>query len=148
MRGFVVSEYLHPSKISVSSGVPEPEAGGGQVLVDVYSAGLNFFDVGTPARAPFQSIPFTFSLQILQTQGRYQIKPPLPFVLGTEFAGRISKDSPIPKGCPFKHGDRVFGAGQGTYADKVAVMHTQVRPLPDAMSYNQGAGVCFCEFDY
>lgn len=31
-------------------------------------------------------------------------QPPLPFVLGTEFAGRISKDSPIPKGCPYKPG--------------------------------------------
>jgi len=48
MRGFVVSEYLHPSKISVSSGVPEPKAAEDQVLVDVYSAGLNFFDVCTP----------------------------------------------------------------------------------------------------
>jgi NADPH:quinone reductase len=45
MRGFVVSEYLHPSKISVSSGLPEPKPADGQVLVDVYSAGLNFFDV-------------------------------------------------------------------------------------------------------
>lgn len=45
MRGFVVSEYLHPSQISVSSGVPEPKIADGQVLVDVYSAGLNFFDV-------------------------------------------------------------------------------------------------------
>jgi NADPH2:quinone reductase len=148
MRGFVVSEYLHPSRITVSSAVPEPEAGDGQVLVDVYSAGLNYFDVRTPARAPFQSITLTSNLQILQTQGKYQIKPPLPFVLGTEFAGRISKDSPIPKGCPFKHGDRVFGAGQGTYADKIAVVHTQVRPLPDAMTYDQGAGVWFCELDY
>lgn len=45
MRGFVVSEHAHPSKISASSNVPEPKAGEGQVLVDVYSAGLNFFDV-------------------------------------------------------------------------------------------------------
>jgi NADPH2:quinone reductase len=45
MRGFVVSELCHPSKIAMSSDVPEPKAGEGQVLVDVYSAGLNFFDV-------------------------------------------------------------------------------------------------------
>jgi hypothetical protein len=31
-------------------------------------------------------------------------QPPLPFVLGTEFAGRIAKNSPIPKGCPYKPG--------------------------------------------
>ncbi|KAG5651873.1 hypothetical protein H0H81_007093 [Sphagnurus paluster] len=121
MRGFLVSELKHHSEISLSTNVPEPKAGPGQVLVDVYSAGLNFFD-------------------ILQTQGKYQNKPPLPFVLGTEFAGRISKDSPILAGCPYKPGDRVFGAGQGTYADKVAVDLERVLPLPDAISYDQGAG--------
>jgi len=47
MRAFVVSELTHPSKIPVSSSVPEPTAGPGQILVDVYSAGLNFFDVST-----------------------------------------------------------------------------------------------------
>lgn len=70
------------------------------------------------------------------------MKPPLPFVLGTEFAGRISQDSPLPKGCGFKHGDRVFGAGQGTFADKVAVDLARLLPLPDAMTYDQGAGAC------
>ncbi|KAF5385821.1 hypothetical protein D9615_002573 [Tricholomella constricta] len=122
MRGFVVSELKHHSEISLSSNVPEPKAGPGQVLVDVYSAGLNFFD-------------------ILQSQGKYQNKPPLPFVLGTEFAGRISKDSPIPEGCPYKPGDRVFGAGQGSYADKVAADLERVLPLPDAITYDQGAGL-------
>ncbi|KAG6874483.1 hypothetical protein C0995_010393 [Termitomyces sp. Mi166 len=121
MRGFVVSELKHHSQIPLSTNAPEPKAGPGQVLVDVYSAGLNFFD-------------------ILQTQGKYQLKPPLPFVLGTEFAGRISKDSPIPKGCPYKPGDRVFGAGQGTYADKAAIDIERILPLPDNMTYDQGAG--------
>jgi len=122
MRAFIVTELKQHSQITLSTNVSEPKAGPGQVLVDVYSAGLNFFDT-------------------LQTQGKYQIKPPLPFVLGTEFAGRISKDSPIPKGCPFQPGDRVFGASQGTYADKVAVSPEALLPLPDAMTYDQGAGL-------
>jgi NADPH2:quinone reductase len=45
MRAFVVKELTHPSNISLSTDVPEPTAGPGQVLVDVYSAGLNFFEV-------------------------------------------------------------------------------------------------------
>lgn len=45
MRGFVVSDLKHHSKIPLSTNVPEPKPGPGQVLVDVYSAGLNFFDV-------------------------------------------------------------------------------------------------------
>ena len=47
MRAFVVTDYAHPSKIPVTKNAPEPKAGPGQVLVDVYSAGLNYFDVLT-----------------------------------------------------------------------------------------------------
>jgi len=66
--------------------------------------------------------------------------PPLPFVLGTEFAGKVSRDSPIPEGCPFKPGDRVFGAAQGSFADKVAADWEKILSLPDALDYDQGAG--------
>ena len=58
MRAFVVKELTHPSNISLSKDVPEPTAGPGQVLVDVYSAGLNFFEV------PFFYAQFQFSSTI------------------------------------------------------------------------------------
>ncbi|CDO77707.1 hypothetical protein BN946_scf184969.g58 [Trametes cinnabarina] len=122
MRAFVINDYAHPSKIPIIQGFPEPKASKGQVLVDVYSAGLNYFD-------------------ILQSQGKYQVQPPRPFVLGNEFAGKISADSPIPDGCPFRPGDRVFGGGQGAYAEKVAVAWQNLVPLPDNMSYDQGAAL-------
>jgi NADPH:quinone reductase-like Zn-dependent oxidoreductase len=38
------------------------------------------------------------SSQILQAQGKYQNQPPFPFVLGTELAGKIADNSPIPEG--------------------------------------------------
>ena len=44
------------------------EPGPGQVLVTVEAAGVNYVDA-------------------LFVQGRYQIKPPLPFVPGSEVAG-------------------------------------------------------------
>jgi NADPH2:quinone reductase len=122
MRAFVVKELAHPSKITLSNDSPEPRAGSRQVLVDVYSAGLNFFD-------------------ILQSQGKYQNQPPLPFMLGSEFAGKISKDSPLPEGCNLKRGQRVFGAAQGSFADKVAVDFERVIPLPDNITFDQGAGL-------
>jgi len=122
MRAFVVAEHAHPSKISLATNAPEPTATGNQVLVDVYSAGLNFFD-------------------ILQAQGKHQSQPKLPFVLGTEFAGRIAVNSPIPKGCNFKPGDRVFGAAQGAYADKLVVDYRGLLPLPKHMTFDQGAGL-------
>ncbi|KAJ7601174.1 alcohol dehydrogenase [Mycena floridula] len=122
MRGFYIQKLGHPSTQTVQSDVPEPVAAPDEVIIDVYSAALNFFD-------------------ILQSQGKYQIQPPLPFVLGSEFAGRIAKDSPIPKGCPFKPGDRVFGAAQGAYADKLKAKWTAVLPLPDAVSFDHGASL-------
>ena len=80
-------------------------------------------------------------MQILQSQGKYQNQPPLPFTLGFEFAGRVSSKSPIPDGCPFKPGQRVFGATQGAFADVVAVnWKTNLIPLPDNITYDQGAG--------
>jgi len=82
--------------------------------------------------------------QILQAQGKYQHKPPLPFVLGTEFSGRIASDSPIPDGCPFKPGDRVFGAALGSFADKVAVEPNALLALPDNITFDQGAGNSDC----
>jgi len=111
MRAFVVKENAHPSKIALSTDAPTPTMGPGQVLIDIYSAGLNFFD-------------------ILQSQGKYQVQPPHPFTLGTEFAGRIAQNSPIPKGCPYRPGDRVFGATQGSYADQVAINWDTLIPLP------------------
>jgi len=122
MRAFVVEQHAHPSKISLTSNAHDPKPSEVEVLVDVYCAGLNYFD-------------------ILQSQGKYQNQPPLPFVLGSEFAGCIAKDSPIPKGCSFKPGDRVFGAAQGAYAEKVAARWDRLVPLPANMSFEQGAGL-------
>jgi len=46
MRAYVVREWKHPSKVTLVHNAPEPVTGPEDVLVDVYSAGLNFFDVG------------------------------------------------------------------------------------------------------
>ncbi|KAJ7084417.1 hypothetical protein B0H15DRAFT_784065 [Mycena belliarum] len=122
MRAFVIHELAHPSKIKLTTDWPIPDLKENHIMVDVYSAGVNFFD-------------------ILQAQGLYQTKPPLPFVLGSEFAGRVSEGFPIPAGCKFKPGDRVFGSMLGTYAEKIAVNLKTIMPLPDTISFDQGAGL-------
>lgn len=63
-------------------------------------------------------------------------------MLGSELAGTIAADSPIPDGCPFRRGDRVFGAAQGAYGEKVAAAWQALVALPDNMTYDQGAGAC------
>lgn len=50
MRAFVINQLNHPSKIELTKDAPEPKLVPGGVPVDIYSAGLNFFDVST--RAP------------------------------------------------------------------------------------------------
>lgn len=122
MRAFVINQLNHPSKIELTKDAPAPKPVPDQVLVDVYSAGLNFYD-------------------ILQAQGKYQNQPKLPFTLGSEFAGIVSQDSPVPLGCLFKPGDRVFGYSQGAYADQVLVDPSQLLPLPKNLTFDQGAGI-------
>jgi NADPH:quinone reductase len=50
--------------------MPTPVPGDGEVLVEIHAASLNFPD-------------------LLIVQGKYQMKPPLPFVPGAEFAGTV-----------------------------------------------------------
>ncbi|KAI0259110.1 NAD-P-binding protein [Gloeopeniophorella convolvens] len=121
MRGFVISEYAHHSKIPLTLDAPAPEVpkDSDNLLIDVHSAGLNFFD-------------------ILQAQGRYQTQPPRPFILGTEFAGTVAA---APPGSPFKRGDRVFGSAQGSLAERVVAKPELVLPLPDTLTFDQGAGL-------
>jgi hypothetical protein len=45
MRAFVVREYSHPSGICLSLDAPTPVPNSDEILVEVFSAGLNFFDV-------------------------------------------------------------------------------------------------------
>ncbi len=57
MKALVITEYAHPSKIQLTQDAPEPvpKPGSDELLIDVYSAGLNFFDVRPP---PFPPPPF------------------------------------------------------------------------------------------
>jgi hypothetical protein len=75
IRGFRVCP---PLQIPLTFDTPDPvlEKDSDSLLIDVYSAGLNFFDVCT--LSPF-SAPTTNRFQILQTQGRYQTQAPRPF---------------------------------------------------------------------
>ena len=70
----------------------------------------------------------------------HQSKPRLPFTLGVEFAGTISRDAVLPQGCPFAPGDRIFGSAQGTLAERVSAPLQGLQPLPDSLTFDQGAG--------
>lgn len=101
--------------------VPDPKAKAGEVVLDVAAAGVNFPDS-------------------LLVQGLYQMKPPLPFIPGSEVAGTVSQ---VGDKVPYlKEGMRVIGVCQlGGYAQKVAVPMNQVMPIPDNIPFDEAAGL-------
>lgn len=99
--------------------VPSPEPGPRQVVVDVKAASINFPDA-------------------LIVQGLYQVKPPVPFSPGAEFAGAVKAVGADVKG--FKVGDRVIAfGGHGGFAEECAVDVERLSPLPPAMDFEIGA---------
>ncbi len=119
MRAVQVVRLEGPSGVDVVD-VPEPVANEPQVLVDVHAVGISFPD-------------------LLLSAGQYQLKPDLPFQLGVDFAGVVRS---APEGSGFAPGDRVacvlpYGGG----AEVVAIDPQSVFPLPDAMTFEQGAAL-------
>ncbi|KAI9276572.1 hypothetical protein BY458DRAFT_433442 [Sporodiniella umbellata] len=118
MKAIVVEKWLKgPEELSVKE-LSFPEAPKkGEIQVQVKAAGLNFFD-------------------ILMVQGKYQTRPPFPFIPGGEFAGVVLK-STVPQ---FKAGDRVFGSGS-SFTEVTNVPATHVLPIPKNFNYEQAAGI-------
>ena len=101
--------------------IPDPVAKDGEVVVGVKAAALNFLDT-------------------LQTRGKYQVKPPLPFSPAGEFAGVVEAVGPGVTG--LKVGDRVFGYGAGGAArEKLAAPAANLVAIPDGVSDEVASGV-------
>jgi NADPH:quinone reductase-like Zn-dependent oxidoreductase len=100
---------------------PPPPCGADQIRVAVRAAGVNFAD--TMARV-----------------GLYPDAPPLPSVLGYEVAGEVAEVGPDVRGVAV--GDRVMaGSRFGGYAEEAVVGAHDSVPMPDGMSFEQGAAV-------
>ncbi|OGE49818.1 hypothetical protein PENARI_c019G00485 [Penicillium arizonense] len=122
MRAVQVSEYVKgPLDLKVTD-VPTPTPATDKYLIEIHSAGTNFFD-------------------ILQIQGKYQHQPPLPWIGGAEFAGTITAIPISSKNPRFKVGDRVFGATQGAYATHVLAPEHTLLPVPAGWSFEDAAGL-------
>ncbi|MEU1428792.1 NADPH:quinone oxidoreductase family protein [Nocardia sp. NPDC005746] len=122
MRAAVVSKLEGPEAIEVLD-IPEPVAYPGGVVIDVHAAGIAFPDV-------------------LMTRGLYQMKPPLPYVVGCEVGGIVRE---APEGSHVQAGDRVIALTLlGNAAAEVAIApNDMVFKLPDNVSLESGAGVLF-----
>jgi NADPH2:quinone reductase len=75
---------------------------------------------------------------LLMTRGGYQLRPDLPFVPGMEAAGDVIEvGSDVTS---FKPGDRVMAQLRlGGFAEQAVMAATQIFPLPDALTYDEGA---------
>ena len=118
MRAILCKE-LGPANTLVIDDIPSPEPGKGQVKVRVKAAGLNFPDT-------------------LIIEGKYQIKPELPFSPGGEMAGEVLA---VGDGVQrFKPGQRVMGrTGYGAVAEESLVPENQLIPVPDGMNDHTAA---------
>jgi NADPH:quinone reductase-like Zn-dependent oxidoreductase len=118
MRAVVLTGTGGPEVLAVQER-PDPVAGPGQVRIAVRAAGINFAD--TMARV-----------------GLYPDAPKTPCVLGYEVAGEI--ESVGEDVSDFRLGDRVIaGTRFGGQAELVVVAADQLLPLPDRLSFEQGA---------
>ncbi len=119
MRAVVVERWVEPRDLKVHE-VPELELKSGQVRVEVKAAGVNFFD-------------------ILIVQGRYQVKPPFPFVPGSEIAGIVREVGEAVT--DLSVGDRGVGAVPlGGFAERAVVPASLLQPVPETMSFEEAAG--------
>ena len=118
MRAMRCHELADDPNILQMDEVPSLVPGPDQVRVRVRAAAANFPD-------------------LLMIQGKYQLKPPLPFAPGMEIAGDVLEVGSECEGV--KPGDRVLGGLRyGGYATEALVHSSSVAPLAEGVDYAHG----------
>ena len=123
MKAIRVHNFGGSEQLKYENNVPRPEPEENQVLVKVKTVGVNPLDsyVRTGGFGP----------------------QPFPYIPGMDFAGIVEKVGS--KVSSVKEGDRVYGSTtegmNNAYAEYVAVKENFVHPLPNELSYSQGAAI-------
>jgi len=114
MQGVWVTDWQPFEQLRLQE-LPLPEIGEREVLLRVAAAGVSF-------------------ATSLVVQGKYQRKPPLPFVPGTEVAGTVARvGSQVTR---FKPGDRVCAVlDWGGLAEYAAAKEVNCYGLPEAIDF-------------
>jgi len=121
LKAINVRQFGPPEVMKIDE-VADPRAGKGEVIVRLFAAGVN--PVDTYIRA-----------------GLYAGNSVLPYTPGMDGAGVIESVGEGITGMTV--GDRIYigGAITGAYAEKAKCLVSQVHPLPERLSFEQGAGV-------
>ena len=124
MKAIRVYEFGDSKKLKFENNVPIPRVNDDQVLVEVKAVGVNPID-------PYVRIGGFGPQQF-------------PYIPGMDFAGTV-KSVGSKVSSAVKQGDRVYGSTteemNNAYAEYVAVKENFVHPLPDVLSYSQGAAI-------
>ena len=120
MKALVCPEYGELENLVLEDRAT-PEPGDGEVRIATKAAGINFPD-------------------ILQVEGKYQFKPPLPFIPGSEVSGVIAA---VGVGVTsLAVGDKVFAkASGGAFAEECIAREQSVFRIGETMSFEQAAGL-------
>lgn len=120
MRAVVVDRLMTPDRLTISD-IESPMLTAAGVRISIRAAGCNFADT-------------------LMLKGEYQVKPPLPFVLGSEVAGVVTEIGSSVEGLSV--GDRVLSrCGLGGFAEEVVVPATATYAMPESMTFDAGAAL-------
>jgi len=125
MKALICREHGPPESLVIEE-TDDPTPGEGQIVVDVHAAGINFPD-------------------ILVFAGKYQVRFEPPFIPGYEACGVVSE---LGDGVT-RHavGDKVIVTPMGgAFAERLAVDENQAFPLPDSLTFEEGAGfpIAYC----
>jgi NADPH2:quinone reductase len=114
MKAVLCKAWGPPDSLVVEE-VPSPRPGPGQIVIAVKACGVNFPDA-------------------LIVQGKYQIRPELPFSPGGEVSGLVKE---VGEGVrKLRAGDPVIAfAGHGGYAEEICVDASRVVPMPPGISF-------------
>jgi NADPH:quinone reductase len=119
MRSVQITSLTGPASLELVD-VDEPAADDASVVIDVHVAGVAYPEVS-------------------QSRGEYHVQRPLPFIPGGEVAG-IVRSAPVGSG--LTAGQRIAAfPWLGGFAETVAVPPEVVFPLPDNVSFHQGAAL-------
>ncbi len=120
MRGVLVKQWTDFDKLAIED-CRVPPLGPRDVRIGTQAAGVSF-------------------ATSLMVQGRYQRKPPLPFVPGTEVAGIVTETGP--EVTRARVGDRVCAiVDWGGLAEAATAPEFHVFPLPDGLAFHRA--ICF-----
>ncbi|XP_075229459.1 quinone oxidoreductase-like isoform X1 [Lycorma delicatula] len=127
MRVIFMEKFGKPDVLTVEN-MPVPEPYKNEIRIRVEAAGIN--PVDTYIR-----------------EGVYKQLPKLPTILGKEVAGVVDEMGPealIHNRYKVKVGDRVFatlGNENGGYAEYITTSYENVAPLPENLTFSQGASL-------